>query len=227
MGGPPILFDLPDRLESERLILRSPMPGDGQVVHEAIVESWESLRRWMPWARERPTLEQSEEVARRARANFIARTDLPVALFLRDGTTYVGGSGLHRFDWSVPRFEIGYWVRRSFEGHGYVTEAVKTLTHFAFTALAAERVEIHCSHRNERSQRVAERAGYVLEGRLRNHGREVGGELRDTLIYSLVRSDAVTQRLLEPLPADASLPGATTGQPLSGHADGGRLHSRT
>jgi RimJ/RimL family protein N-acetyltransferase len=196
MGGSPILFDLPDRIESERLILRSPMPGDGPAVNAAIVETWETLQRWMPWARQRPTVEQSEEVARSFRANFVARTDLPIALFLRDGETYVGASGLHRFDWSVPRFEIGYWIRRSFEGQGYATEAVGALTYFALTTLRAERVEIHCSHRNERSRRVAERSGYLLEARLRNHSREVSGELRDTLIYSLVRSDTAAQALL-------------------------------
>jgi RimJ/RimL family protein N-acetyltransferase len=172
------------------------MPGDGPAVYEAILESWDSLRRWMPWARQRPTPEQTEEVARQFRSNFIARSDLPMFIFLRDGKTAVGGTGLHRMDWSVPRFEIGYWVRRSFEGKGYITEAVRALSRFAFGKLQAQRVEIHCSQDNERSRRVAERCGFVLEGRLRNQSREPTGELRDVLVYSLVRSDASAQAFL-------------------------------
>jgi hypothetical protein len=51
-----------------------------------------------------------------------------------------------------------------------------------FTTLAALRVEIHTSHRNVRSQRVTERCGFVLEGRLRDFDREPSGELRDEML---------------------------------------------
>jgi RimJ/RimL family protein N-acetyltransferase len=197
MERSPVLLDLPDAIETERLILRSQMPGDGPAMNEAILDTWDALHRWMSWARERPTVEQSEATARQLRASFITRTDLPMLMFLHDRKTVVGGTGLHRMDWSVPRFEIGYWVRRTHEGQGYVAEAVRALTRFAFNTLKAERVEIHCSHRNARSQRVAERCGFLLDGRLRNHGREPTGELRDMLVYSLVATDAAVQALLE------------------------------
>jgi RimJ/RimL family protein N-acetyltransferase len=83
----------------------------------------------------------------------------------------------------VRRFEIGYWVRRRFAGQGYITEAVRGITRFAFETLAARRVEIHCDARNERSQAVARRAGYELEATLRKHMLAPDGELRDTLIF--------------------------------------------
>jgi len=191
----PILIDLPDVIETERLVLRAPRPGDGAAINEAILETWDALQCWMPWARERPSVAESEEVARQHSAAFVTRADLPMVVLRKDSGMYVGGTGLHRMDWAVPRFEIGYWVRRSCEGQGYVSEAVMALTRFAFATLAAQRVEIHCSHRNERSQRVAERCGYVLEARLRNHGRETTGELRDKLVYALVPDDAAAQAL--------------------------------
>ena len=196
MGRTPVLLDLPDAIETERLILRSPMPGDGPAMNQAILDTWDSLHRWMPWARERPTVEQTEETARQLRASFITRADLPMFMFLQDRKTVVGSTGLHRMDWSVPRFEVGYWVRRGYEGQGYVSEAVNALARFAFRTLGARRVELHCSHRNERSQKVAARCGFVLDGRLRDHGREPTGELRDTLVYSLVPTDTAAQALL-------------------------------
>lgn len=196
MDRVPVLLDLPDAIETERLVLRSPMPGDGPALNEAILDTWDALHHWMPWARERPTVEHTEQIARQFRANYITRTDLPMIMFLRDGATVVGSTGLHRMDWTVPRFEIGYWVKRTYEGQGYVSEAVRALARFAFRTLEAERVEIHCSHRNVRSQKVAERCGFVLEGRLRNHGREPTGDLRDMMIYSLVPEDAAAQALV-------------------------------
>jgi RimJ/RimL family protein N-acetyltransferase len=102
---------------------------------------------------------------------------------------YLGGSGLHSRGWDVPAFEIGYWVRASAEGHGYVAETVKLLTDFAFTSLGAQRVMIRCDARNTRSAAVAERLGFVREAHLRNDARSADGELRDTLIFSLIPGD--------------------------------------
>ena len=73
----------------------------------------------------------------------------------------VGSSGLQGIDWEVPKFEIGYWCRTSFTGRGYITEAVRGITAFAFEALGARRVEIRCDSRNHPSVRVAQRAGFL------------------------------------------------------------------
>jgi len=180
----PLLLDLPEEIMTERLLLRPPRAGDGAAVNEAVLESVEALQRWMPWATPIPTPEQSESWCRKSAADFLARKQLPMLLFLRDGGTFVGGSGMHAVDWNVPRFEIGYWVRRQFEGQGLVTEAVGAITRFAFETLRAQRVEIRTDDRNERSSRVAQRLGYRLEGVLRNESRDAYG-LRDTRIYAV------------------------------------------
>ena len=179
----PILLDFLDSFETGRLTVRSPMPGDGAELQAAVAETIDDLRLWLPWADHVPTVEEDEELVRKGRARFLTREDLWLLLFLRGTHTLVGGSGLHRIDWDVPRFEIGYWARKRFAGQGYITEAVRGITSFAFETLGARRVEIHCDARNERSRRVAERAGYELEATLRNHAVAVDGELRDTLIY--------------------------------------------
>jgi RimJ/RimL family protein N-acetyltransferase len=183
----PLLEDVPDAIETERLLIRCPRAGDGQAVFEAVLETFDQLHLWMPWARTPPAVDDSEAHCRRAHANFMARTDLPFALFLKRTWQYVGGSGLHRMDWDVRRFEIGYWCRKSMQGQGLITEAVQAISNMAFDKLAANRVEIHCSHRNVRSQKVAELAGFPLEARLKNHALEPNGELRDTLIYAKTR----------------------------------------
>ena len=90
---------------------------------------------------------------------------------------------MHPRDWSVPSFEIGYWLRSSTVGKGYITEAVEALTQAAFQHLHAERIIIRCDSRNVRSARVAERAGYTLEATLRRDARAPDGSLRDTLQF--------------------------------------------
>ena len=182
----PLLLDFPDTFETERLTIRAPRAGDGTEVNAAVLESLTELRPWMPWARTAPTLKESEANIRGAVAKFLSREDLRLLLFIKKTGTLVGSSGLHRIDWSVPRFEIGYWARTSYAGRGYMTEAVTGITTFARDHLGARRVEIRMDARNERSWRVAERAGFTLEGVIRHERRALDGTLADGRIYAKI-----------------------------------------
>jgi len=187
----PLLIDVPERLLTPRLVLRCPRPGDGPAVNEAVTVSLDELRPWMPWAQSAPTLDESEANVRGAQAKFLLRSDLVYAIWEHDGrgieTRLVGGTGLHRIDWAVPRFEIGYWRRSGEQGRGLVTEAVQALSRMAFEVLLAQRVEIRMDDINVASWKVAERAGFTLEGVLRRDTVAVDGRVRDTRVYSRVR----------------------------------------
>jgi RimJ/RimL family protein N-acetyltransferase len=185
-----ILKDFPHTFDTERLTIRCPMPGDGPALNEAVLESIEELQPWLPWAKEAPTIEESEKNVRQGYARFITREDLWLLLFLKGTDICIGGSGLHRINWNVPKFEIGYWLRTSYVGQGYMTEAVRGITDFAFDVLGAQRVEIRCDIRNERSAAVAKRLNFPLEGILRcDDKHHISGELRDTMIFAKTASD--------------------------------------
>lgn len=185
----PLLLDFPDHFDTDRLHIRAPRPGDGAVVNAAIRDSFDALRQWMPWAQTPQEVADTETVMREMAAKFLLRENLMMLLFRKVDGAFVGSSGLHRIDWSVPSFEIGYWIRTSMGGQGYMTEAVNGITAFAFDTLNAERIEIRMDARNERSSAVAIRAGYTFEARLQRQTRGADGSLRDTLIYVKLRPD--------------------------------------
>lgn len=186
----PILLDVPESFETERLTIRGARLGDGPSVNAAIAETWDSLHQWMDWARTMPSVEDSEERARISHAKFVAREDFGLRINLKGTETLVGMSGLHVRDWSIPAFEIGYWCRKSFEGKGYITEAVKGITRFGFELMKAERIVIRCDEQNMRSAAVARRAGFTLEGILRSEDRTAdGSRLRNTLLFSRIKGD--------------------------------------
>lgn len=185
----PILLDFPDSFETERLIIRAPKVGDGQAINDAIRESHDHLKPWMPWAQNLQTPEETEEIVRRGMVRWLLREDLWMLLYRKSDGLYVGGSGLHRIDWSVPAFEIGYWVRKSLEGQGFISEAVAGITDFAFATLGAERVEIRCDSRNQRSASVARRAGYTHEATFRHDAWATDGTLRDSLVFGMIRPE--------------------------------------
>jgi RimJ/RimL family protein N-acetyltransferase len=165
----PILLDIPDSFETDRLLIRVPRPGDGPALNEAVLETFDDLRPWMPWAAaEPPSIEKSEENSRRAYSQFITREDITLRLIHKETGLILGSSGLHPRDWALPRFEIGYWCRKRFQRQGYITEALRAILQFGFETLAAKRIQICCDKLNVPSLRVVERAGLRREGEFAN-----------------------------------------------------------
>jgi len=183
----PTLLDLPSAIETERLLLRSPLAGDGALLHPALLESLPELRRFLaalPWVAAQQTLESAEIYCRTAQSNFIARKDLPFLVFERVTGQVVGAAGLHRMVWATPKAEVGYWGRTSRTGNGFITEAVSAISDYAFDHLRAARVELITDEENMPSRRLAERCQFKLEGTLRNERRAPDGALRNTCIYA-------------------------------------------
>lgn len=127
-------------------------------MHEAVTESIEHLRPWMPWIADEPvTVEQRRERVSGWRAQW-DEGDRVYGMFV--GEAAVGGCGLHARI-GPGGLEIGYWVRVGRTGRGYATEASRLLTDIAFATPGIERVEIRHDATNAASSRVPAKLGYL------------------------------------------------------------------
>lgn len=185
----PELEDVPMPIETERLTLRPYTRDDAERLGVAVRESHEHLQPWMPWSRADQSTDDSLVVIAGMIASWAKRSDLPVGIFLSDTGELLGGAGLHRMNWSVRTFEIGYWIHPAHEGKGYVTETSAALTRYSFETLRAQRVEIRLDADNVRSKAIPKRLGFVHEGTLRQDERATSGELRNTDIFALIAAD--------------------------------------
>jgi RimJ/RimL family protein N-acetyltransferase len=186
---PPNLYELLHELRGIRVCLRPYAVGDGVVVQEAIEESRDHLRPWMAWTDSRRTVQECKAYIRQALGQWLTQEDVTVGMWDCSTDRYVGGIWLYPTDWRVPAIAIGYWVRASAQGHGFVTEGVMLLCKLAFLTFAAQRVSIQCEAANPRSANIPRRLGFVHEATLRNHSRNTMGELTDTLIFALTPDD--------------------------------------
>lgn len=182
------LLNLPMPIKTPRLLLRPPQSGDGAMVNAAVLESFEQLHGTMPWAQEKPSVDDSEEYARQGAANWIVKKDeepyLPIFMYDNQTGQFVGGTGYHTINWDVPCLEIGYWIRTSYSGKGLMTEAVNALTQYAFKQLRVKRVAITCDITNERSKKIPERLDFHLEGTMKFNRLTLSGTTSHTLIFA-------------------------------------------
>ncbi|RYG46084.1 N-acetyltransferase [bacterium] len=180
----PLLREIPEWIETERLQLRAPESGDGAALNESIRASQTHLSAWMPWAQTVPTVEESEVNVRRAKARFILRQELRYHLWLQPEGRFVGCVGMHNPDWRIPALEIGYWIDVRYEGQGLIAEAIEALVEMALRDMGVRRLAIRCDAHNLRSQAVPLRLGFELEATLRNDDVAIDGSgLRDTFVF--------------------------------------------
>ncbi|MDQ2653058.1 MAG: GNAT family N-acetyltransferase [Chloroflexota bacterium] len=183
------LIPVPAEICSARLLLRPLREADAGQVLAAIEESREHLAPWLSWPPTIQHLDDARELCIRWAARWTLRTDLGLGMFSLDDGRFLGATGMHDPNWALRSFEIGYWLRTSAVGAGYVTEAVQLQTVLACEVLEARRVEIRCDPLNLQSRRVPERLGFALEGHLRNAWLDPLGNVRDTLVFAATPQD--------------------------------------
>ncbi len=179
-------------IETDRLFIRPPKPGDGAEHDKAVQSSLSDLRKpsaALPWAHEEPSEDHSESYCKWASSEFMARREFSLLFISRKTNEIVGASGLHEPDWSVPSFEIGWWGRSDFHGQGLVTEGAGAVLKWGFETLKARRIYAEVDEKNKESWRVCERIGMKYEGLIRNARAARDGQLRK---LSPLRLDPIT-----------------------------------
>ena len=151
------------------------------------VYSEPDIRRWMGWD-DRPP-DEAEARANIERAARAWQEGTWAVFRIADAATdeVVGGVNLRFADHDIA--EISYFLRASARGRGFATRAVRLATRWAFDELGIERIELRVHPDNASSRRVAERAGFSLEGVERASRPWPDGTRFDSLVYSLLPDD--------------------------------------
>jgi RimJ/RimL family protein N-acetyltransferase len=84
---------------------------------------------------------------------------------------------------------FGYWLGSRFWGRGIATDAARTMARHAFQTRGLRRLEASVFVPNAASARVLEKAGFTLEGRLRESYVDRAGVTHDALIYARLATD--------------------------------------
>ena len=172
-------------------MLRIYSPSDSAELQQATVESYEHLKPWMPWAKEKQSLEETEAICRRLASGYLGNTDFSMGAW--DGDTLIGGTGFHLrcgpIEWKAA--EIGMWVRASHAGQGWGTRILEQMLEWGFNEWGWERLIWKCDTRNIASARVAEKCGMRREAEFVSSSVDVEGNRCSMYLYAIVKGDHV------------------------------------
>jgi RimJ/RimL family protein N-acetyltransferase len=194
-AGPPSL-DLP----GGRGRLRAPAERDLDTITAACQDP--TIVRWttVPHPYERAHAE--DFVRRRASGGWDLGSAATFAIADAEDT-WVGSIDLRLADPESTDAEVGYLVDPLARGHGYATAALGTLAAWGFDAFGLERIRWRAEVGNVGSRRVADKAGFQVEGvergGLPGRGTGTGPSRRDAWVGALLATD--------PRPITAARPG--------------------
>lgn len=124
------------------------------------------------------------------RAQQDPRTEYYLAITLPADDHVIGGIRIGLA--GVQAGKLGYVIHADHWGHGYATDAARTMITFGFRDLGLHRISAAIGPDNAASITVVERLGFQHEGRLRDHV-YTNGTWRDSLLYS--RLDCESRRV--------------------------------
>jgi RimJ/RimL family protein N-acetyltransferase len=108
---------------------------------------------------------------------------------LVDGAELLGSISVHRIDREQDDGEIGYWIAPAARGRGLAGLGVEAACRWAFADLGLQRIQLFHAVQNVASERVAQKARFTCEGRLRQSHRYGDGLRHDELLWARLASD--------------------------------------
>ncbi len=117
-----------------------------------------------------------------------AGDQVPFDIFLFDGNRHIGNCVLTQIDWVNRKCIYGVAIgEKDCWGKGYGTEVTKLCVRYSFDRLNMHRVGLEVYDYNERGLKAYERAGFSIEGRVRE-SKYHDGRYYDTILMSIINA---------------------------------------
>ena len=155
-------FKLKESILSDRIILLRSTHEHDDDIWQSIEESRHNLREYLFWVDKTQRLKDVIKTTDMFDEKWENDEEWRYSIYSIPHKEYVGCIGVHCIDFLSLNAELGYWLRLSAQGQGYMTEAVQVITKELF-AQGMHRVVIKCDMNNYSSANVAKRCGYELE----------------------------------------------------------------
>lgn len=171
--------------EMPNVVLRARTEDDADLLFSiaADLETWEERNPSAPALLTRATFD-----ARRARAVESGESEDNVAFVVDVDGRAVGAASLFDFDPLARHAEAGINLVADARGRGIGTAAITQLVEFGFVRRNLRRIHLQAIESNTGAIRAYEKAGFVVEGRQRQHA-WVRGHYEDIVRMGILRSE--------------------------------------
>ena len=174
------------QLETPRVVLRG-MQQEDLEIYKGLAKDPEI---WKFFTKNLSDPEEMELWVNEALAEKAQKKKMPFTVFDKDTKLICGSTSYGNFSFFDKRVEIGWtWLGKEYIGMGVNRHAKFALLSYAFEVMKMERVEIKTDFLNERAKSALLKIGMKPEGVLRSHMQMHSNRRRDTIYFSIIRSE--------------------------------------
>jgi RimJ/RimL family protein N-acetyltransferase len=177
-----------EQLRDSKIAIKKIVPGYVPLLFQAVFESREILKVWLPWCHSDYKIEETIDWVNFQQTAWKDKSEFSFGIFEVNSNRFIGGCGINQINWMYKIGNVGYWIRADATGKGYASAAAKLCAEFGFIDLQLNRIEIVAAKDNIASLKVAEKTGAAKECLARNR-LIVGDKVHDAFIYSLIKED--------------------------------------
>lgn len=168
----------------KEILLKVVEPEDAEPIFNTIDNEREYLKEWLPFVEETHDISYTKTFIEHT----IAADSSDLTFTISYKNQFVGIIGLKDTDMGNRKTEIGYWLSEKFQHKGIITRSCMALIEYAFNDINLHRIQLKAATKNFKSQAVAQRLGFMLEGierdgELHSHG------FVDLKVFSLLKED--------------------------------------
>ena len=179
-------------IRTQRLILRLPKEADAQDLIRTVTGSSETLSRFLNWCTPEYALSDAVEWARGAEYDAAHGLGFHFLAFEQLSGDLIGSCAVTKRGSALGEdgvWNLGYWIRASSEGRGFVSEAIASVIDVARQSDRIDQLEIKMLATNDKSQRVAIKSGAQFIG-IRDEDISLHGKKWPALVYRLTVNHA-------------------------------------
>ncbi|MEM9884637.1 MAG: GNAT family protein [Bacteroidota bacterium] len=145
---------------------------------------------WKLWMTSVPSSDTIDAYLKKALGDYEDGTALPFVVKLKTTNEIIGSTRYCNVEMAHKRLEIGYtWYAKSHQRTGVNTECKYLLLRHAFEQLQCIAVEFRTHWYNTASRNAIARLGAKQDGVLRNHRLDAEGNIRDTVVFSIIQEE--------------------------------------
>lgn len=157
---------------------------------EALTAAVKDGKLWELWYTSAPNPENVKSYIETAVNEYREDRSLPFVIVRKEDNQIVGTTRFMNANSKHKRLEIGTtWYSKSAQRTGINTECKYLLLKYAFETLNCIAVEFRTHFHNTQSRNAIARLGAKQDGILRNHSIDKTGNLRDTVVFSIINSE--------------------------------------
>ena len=129
------------------------------------------------------TLEDTKNFLADITKRAAAKTYMPFIIVDETSAKPIGFLDLKNIDWSIPKSEVGCYMDEGYAGKGVATKAFKIFCDHCFREFGFAKLFLRTHESNIAAKKLAETAGFEVEGIIRSDYKTTSGQLVDLIYY--------------------------------------------